>query len=167
LVLLLAFPLSAQEAKPRIYRVDDSVYRGEQPTRQDIPKLASRGIRTVLDLRGALDHKAWEQQAVEAAGMRYIRVGLSGFFQPTEHQLDTILALLESPTLGPIFVHCRRGADRSGLVIACYRISHDHWTNAEAMQEARQHGFSRLEVLMQRYIQHFKPASPANEGGPR
>ena len=113
----------------------------------------------MLDLRGALDHKPWEQQAVEAAGMRYIRVGLSGFFAPTEHQIDKILEVLDNPALGPIFIHCRRGADRSGLVIACYRITHDHWTNAQAMREARQQGFSGLEILMHRYIDHFKVAS--------
>ena len=163
LVLFLAAPICAQEAKPRLYRVDDNVYRGLQPTRQDIAGLASSGIRTVLDLRGALDHKGWEQQAVEAAGMRYIRVGMSGFFAPSNRQIDKILAVLQDPTLGPIFVHCRRGADRSGLVIACYRISHDNWTNAQAMVEARQQGFSRLEVLMHRYVQHFKAASPSAE----
>ena len=159
LVVLLAVPMYAQEVRPGLYRVDNNIYRGQQPTRQDIANLASSGIRTVLDLRGVLDHKPWEQQAVEAAGMRYIRVGLSGFFAPTQHQIDKILEVLDNPALGPIFVHCRRGADRSGVVIACYRITHDHWTNAQAMEEARQQGFSRLEVLMQRYIRHFKAAS--------
>ena len=156
LVLFLAAPLCAQEANPRLYRVDNNVYRGKQPTRQDIANLASHGIRTVLDLRGALDHKGWEQEAVEAAGMRYIRIGMSGFFAPSDRTMDKILAALDDPALGPIFVHCRRGADRSGMVIACYRITHDHWTNAQAMAEARQQGFSGFEILMERYIQHFK-----------
>jgi tyrosine-protein phosphatase SIW14 len=161
MVVLLAAPLWAQDAKPRLYRVDDNVYRGLQPTRQDVTDLASRGIRTVLDLRGALDHKGWEQQAVQAAGMRYIRIGMSGFFAPSDRQIDKILAVLDDPAVGPIFLHCRRGADRSGVVIACYRITHDHWTNAQAMVEARQQGFSRLEVLMERYIKHFKAGSPS------
>lgn len=161
LVLLLAGSIYAQQTKPVLYRVDDDVYRGRQPTREDIAILAKSGIRTVLDLRGVLDHKGWEQQAVEAAGMRYIRIGMSGFLAPTDHKIDKILALLDNPTLGPIFLHCRRGADRSGVVIACYRITHDHWTSAQAMEEARQQGFSRFEVLMERYIKHFRAASPA------
>ena len=120
--LLLLVPLSAQDAKLQIYRVDDHVYRGKQPTRQDIAGLAGSGVRTVLDLRGTVDHEKWEQQAVEAAGMKYVRIGLSGIFAPTDRQIDKILAVLEDPALGPVFVHCRRGADRSGVVIACYRI---------------------------------------------
>ena len=159
--LLLLGRLSAQDAKFQIYRVDDHVYRGKQPARQDIPSLAASGVRTVLDLRGAMDHQKWEQQAVEAVGMKYVRIGLSGLFAPTDRQIDKILAVLEDPTRGPVFVHCRRGADRSGVVIACYRIVHDHWTNAQAMEEARQQGFSRLEVLMQHYIQHFHSSPTA------
>jgi protein tyrosine/serine phosphatase len=156
-VFLLTLHASAQDVKPAVYRVDENVFRGKQPTKAEIPELATRGIKTVLDLRGGLGHQQWERQAVEAAGMKYVRVGLSGLFGPTQQQIDSILAVLENPGLGPIFVHCRRGADRSGLVVACYRIDHDHWTNAQAMQEAREQGFSRLEVLMRRYIEHFAP----------
>jgi tyrosine-protein phosphatase SIW14 len=159
--LLLVLSVSAQSAKPWLYRVDQNVFRGKQPTRQEISELAAMGIKTVLDLRGGLGHKGWERKAVEAAGMRYVRIGLSGFLPPTETQMDRILAVLENPSLSPIFVHCRRGADRSGLVIACYRIAHDHWTNAQAMQEARAQGFSRLEVLMRRYVKHFTAVDPA------
>jgi hypothetical protein len=43
------------------------------------------------------------------------------------------------------------------MVVACYRIAHDHWTNVEAMQEARDDGLSRFEVLMQIFVRHFRP----------
>jgi protein tyrosine/serine phosphatase len=154
--LLLAVCAYAQADKPLLYRVDDSIYRGRQPEKEDIPKLAQKGIKTVLDLRG-LVNKSWEKGLVEASGMHYVRVGLSGVFPPSKKQMDRILALLQDPSQAPIFVHCRRGADRSGLVIACYRMVHDHWTNQQAMQEAREQGFSRLEVLMRRYVQTFNP----------
>ncbi len=41
------------------------------------------------------------------------------------------------------------------MVLACYRIEHDHWTNARAMAEAPRLGFNRFEVLLRRYIAHF------------
>jgi len=156
--ILLASCVPAQDAKAVFYRVDANVYRGRQPDRDDIPKLAAAGIKTVLDLRG-FAHKDWEKGAVEAAGMRYVRVGLSGFFAPSSSQIDHVLAILEDPKGAPIFVHCRRGADRSGVVVACYRIVHDHWTNEEAMKEAREQGFSGFEVLMERYIRHFRASA--------
>ena len=151
-LLLLSLCASAQHENLAVYRVDENVFRGKQPTKIDVPELAARGIKTVLDLRGGMP---WERQAVEAAGMKYVRIGLSGLFAPTEQQMDKILAVLENPALVPVFVHCRRGADRTGLVIACYRIDHDRWTNAQAMKEAREQGFSRLKILMRRYVEHF------------
>jgi protein tyrosine/serine phosphatase len=141
-LLLFAVPAFSQEASLRLYRVDDHVYRGPQPGHEDLATLAGRGIRTVLDLRGSIDHKRWEQTAVEAAGMKYIRIGLSGVFPPSTEQMNRILRILENPALSPVFLHCRRGADRSGMVIACYRIEHDHWTNAEAMSART--GFQRV-----------------------
>jgi protein tyrosine/serine phosphatase len=89
--------------------------------------------------------------------MQYVRVGLSGFFAPTCKKMNQVLTVLEDSGKAPIFIHCRRGADRSGMVVACYRIAHDHWTNVEAMQEARDDGLSRFEVLMQIFVRHFRP----------
>jgi hypothetical protein len=43
------------------------------------------------------------------------------------------------------------------MVIACYRIAQDHWTNAEALAEARRNGLFPLELLMRRYVLHFQP----------
>jgi protein tyrosine/serine phosphatase len=57
----------------------------------------------------------------------------------------------------PVFVHCRRGKDRTGTVIACYRIQHDGWTNIHALEEAKSHGMSFAERSMRAYILHFKP----------
>jgi protein tyrosine/serine phosphatase len=160
-VLLFVAPICAQESKARPYRVDDNVYRGKQPKKEDIPKLAAMGVKTVLDLRERFERKQWERGAVEAAGMQYVRIGLPGTLEPTSREIDKILALLEDPTRGPVFIHCRRGADRTGLVIACYRIAHDHWTNAEALKEAREQGLSPFEILMRRYIEHYRAPEPA------
>lgn len=77
--------------------------------------------------------------------MEYVSVGLSGIFLPTKKQMSDILALLEDASRGPVFVHCRRGADRTGVVIACYRIAHDHWTTEQAIREAHEQGFSRAD----------------------
>jgi protein tyrosine/serine phosphatase len=35
---------------------------------------------------------------------------------------------------GPVYVHCRKGHDRTGVVIACFRIAHDGWSNEKAIQ---------------------------------
>jgi protein tyrosine/serine phosphatase len=58
---------------------------------------------------------------------------------------------------GPIFLHCRRGKDRTGTIVACYRIQHDNWDNRRALEEAGHFGMSSLERAMRSYIEHFTP----------
>jgi tyrosine-protein phosphatase SIW14 len=149
--------LSAQAEIRGLHRIDDHIYRGKQPGNEDYAELAQMGIKTVLDLRGGRFHKPRERKQVEAAGMHYISIRLSGIFPPKPQQIRQVLEVLENPARGPIYVHCRTGDDRVGLVIACYRIDHDHWTNEQALEEARQDGIHRVEILMRRYIRHFQP----------
>lgn len=156
--LLLAVCVSAQAAAPRIYRIDEHVYRGKQPNSAEFLELAKMGIHTVLDLRGGMIHKPHERRLAEAAGMQYISVRLSGIFAPKDRQIAEILTVLDNPARWPVFVHCRRGDNRLGMAIACYRMAHDHWTNQQAFDEARSFGISRFEVLMRRYILRFDPA---------
>ncbi len=91
--------------------------------------------------------------------MQYISIRLSGIWAPKKEQIAEILAVLEDPAREPVFVHCRRGDDRVGMVIACYRIAHDHWTNEQALKEARLDGINPLEVLMKRFVRHFDPST--------
>jgi len=113
--LLLSLCASAQSETTFLYRVDDHVYRGRQPKKEEFAKLSQMGIKTVLDLRGGFVYKPWERKVAEAAGLQYVRIGLSGIFPPTEKQVQKILALLEDPAQAPVFAHCRRGADRRGF----------------------------------------------------
>jgi tyrosine-protein phosphatase SIW14 len=156
--LLLCFSVAARAEVAHFYRIDDHVYRGTQPKAGDFDELAGRGIKTVLDLRGGIFHGPRERKLVEAAGMNYIAIRLSGIWEPKREQMAKILTILEDPARAPIFVHCRRGDDRVGMVIACYRIAHDHWTNDRALKEANLDGINPLEVLMKRYIRHFDPS---------
>lgn len=142
------------------HQVDDHVYRGGQPTPAGFKNLARIGIKTIIDLRGG-DQRKDEQKIVEKAGMHYVHVPLFGLRAPTDQQVATVFAVLNDPSAWPVFVHCRRGADRTGTIIACYRIAHDHWANQKALEEARMHGMSWIEHAMMRYVLQFQaPASP-------
>ncbi len=139
------------------HQVDEHVYRGAQPHGEGFSGLAKLGIKTVIDLRGEKS----EQTAVESAGMHYVRLAWSGFKAPDQSQIGAVLSLLNDNSAWPVFVHCRRGADRTGTAIACYRIEHDHWTNRQALDEAKTFGMSSMEKAMQRFILHFAALPPA------
>ena len=163
-VLALALSLAGLQAAsisdvsgvPNFHQVDEHVYRGAQPSGEGFTGLAKIGIKTVIDLRGEKS----EGTAVERAGMHYIRMPWSGYKAPDDSQIATVLSLLNDNSAWPVFVHCRRGADRTGTAIACYRISHDHWNNQQALAEAKTFGMSSTEILMQRFILRFT-APPA------
>ena len=156
-VLLLFISVPAAAELRNLHRVDEHIYRGKQPGRSDFQELADMGIRTVLDLRGGRIHKPRERNSVESAGMQYVSIRLSGIWEPKDRQIAQALNVLEDPKRWPVFIHCWRGDDRIGMVIACYRIQHDHWTNQQALEEANRLGLHRFEMLIRRYIRHFDP----------
>ncbi len=142
---------------PNFHQVDEHVYRGAQPHGQGFDGLAKIGIKTVIDLRGERS----EETAVERTGMHYVRLPWSGYKAPADSQIAAVLSLLNDNSAWPVFIHCRRGADRTGTAIACYRITHDHWTNQQALAEAKTFGMSSMEVAMQRFILAFvSPVAP-------
>lgn len=148
---------------PNFHTIDEHLYRGAQPSEEGFKNLAKLGIKVVIDLREGKEHAAYEKKVVESAGMKYISVPMRGLSAPTDEQMATVFALLGDSSGWPAFVHCKRGADRTGTVIACYRISHDHWQNEKALEEAKLYGMSRIERAMQRYILDFKSSTPAKQ----
>jgi len=133
------------------------VYRGAQPTEEGFRNLAKLGIKTVVDLRETDARSMAEEKTVTAAGMQYINVPMTGLTPPTREELARILPLLQDSSAGPVFVHCKRGADRTGAVIAVYRIEHDQWENGRALSEAKALGMGTFQLPRQSYIRAYEP----------
>lgn len=151
------FAASTIEGVGNFQKVDDHVYRGAQPTPQGFSNLNKLGIKVVVDLREPGDRSVFENKIVSAAGMKYISVPMSGLATPSNESVRKVLSLLEDNSAGPVFVHCRRGADRTGGVIACYRIEHDGWKNDKALLEARSLGMSWFQKAIQSYVRKYQP----------
>ena len=156
---LLSAP--ANPAGVRNFRkVNDWVYRGAQPTDEGFASLAKLGVKTVVDLRQIGEHSQTHEQAVvEADGMHYVSIPMKGMSTPSDEQVSRVIGLLNDTTAEPVFVHCQRGADRTGAVIACYRIGHDHWEAKTALAEARALGMSWYQRALQSYVLHYKLSS--------
>jgi uncharacterized protein (TIGR01244 family) len=143
---------------PNFHQVNEHVYRGGQPLPEAWPSLAKLGVKTVIDLRRDDEHSTLaEAQAVTAAGMNYVNVPMNGVVAPTKEQIAKAIELLNSNE--PVFVHCKRGADRTGTVIACYRISHDHWRHEQALQEAKSLGMGWVQMGLKHFILAFQPTT--------
>jgi protein tyrosine/serine phosphatase len=147
---------SREELLPNFHQVNEHLYRGGQPLPGGIKRLSALGIKTIINLRGLNEKSRAEEEEARLAGLRYIRVPMSGMKRPSDERVEEVLAIINQPENWPIFVHCKHGEDRTGTIIAVYRISHDNWTYERAKEEARNHGFSRMQFLMKDYIKDYE-----------
>ena len=153
-ITLIAQPVGV----PNFRQVSESVYRGAQPSPEGFRTLAKLGIKTVVDLRHKNSQARVEQRRVEALGMRFLSVPMT-MGAPTDQQVSRVLETL-GPNAGPVFVHCHGGRDRTGTVIACYRIAHDQWDSEKALDEAKSAGMRmRRDLEMEKFVRMFRPAS--------
>lgn len=56
---------------------------------------------------------------------------------PIDDDIRKAFSVLFDASQAPVFVHCREGKDRTGMIIGCYRIAHGQWTNRRALAEAK------------------------------
>lgn len=143
---------------PNFQRVSAQLFRGGQPTREGIAALAQLGIRTIIDLRDRTGIPSVERRQAQAHGIRYHRIPLGKLRPPARATMDRILRILADPESRPVYVHCRRGCDRTGAVIACHRIANEDWTAEEAITEARKHGMIKSQFLKRFFIRRFHRA---------
>jgi len=156
--VLASIPVLASDV-PGIHnfdRVDNHVYRGGQPSEEGFKYLAKSGVKTVVDLREADSRAKAEERTVTADGMTYVNVPMTGLTPPSEAEIAKLLSLLEDPNSGPVFVHCKRGADRTGAVVAAYHIHHDKWDNSHALADAKAHSMSPFQIPRQNFIRNFE-----------
>jgi len=160
-VLLLAHAIlygADRPAPPHVRNfgeINQHLYRGAAPSPVALQELRALGVKVIVDLRLAGEGPEAESLAVRNLGMKYVNVPLAAWSAPTRAQLEQLLPVLFHSDSEPVFIHCRRGKDRTGTVLACYRIQHDNWNNRQALEEAKAYGMSRLERRMQDYVLHF------------
>jgi tyrosine-protein phosphatase SIW14 len=144
-----------KEILPNFHQVNEHLYRGAQPQAGGMKELAARGIKTVINLRGPDEGTRAEEAEAESAGLRYYSVPLPGFGRPRDEQVEKVLALIDDAKNWPVFVHCHHGEDRTGTIIAVYRISREGWTVEQAKKEAKHYGMSRFQFAMKDYIEDY------------
>lgn len=159
LLSLLAAVAASQELGcrelPNFHKISDGLYRGAQPLDGGMKKLAELGVKSVVNLRGEDDLSRAEQKEAEAAGLRYFNVSMPGLSGPSDEQIARVIAIIDDSQNQPVFIHCKRGSDRTGTIAAIYRIRHDGWTADRAIAEAKARGMSWAEFGMRGYISDY------------
>jgi protein tyrosine/serine phosphatase len=157
--LLLIFPLLLQgQSAVRInscglenmYRIDKDVYRSEQPAAEHFVALEKYGIREILNLRYWHSNEAKMSQT----SMKSHRVRMNAH-DANNSAVVKALKIIASRK-GAILIHCRHGSDRTGLIVAMYRLVFQNWSKKDAIDEmlSKQFGFHGIYKNLVRYIEH-------------
>lgn len=166
LLLAAAVLLNAQstvpgraKGVPNFHRVNEHIYRGGQPSEAGLEALHAMGVKTVLDLRPTTERTVHEDKLLESRGMKYVNIPMPALGAPTLESVQNAIQVLTTDKAWPIFVHCQRGADRTGTVVACYRIQMEGWTSIRAMQEAEHLGLAPFQTGKKHFILSWNPPS--------
>lgn len=131
-----------------------AVYRSGQPTEDDWGYLEQLGIKTVIKLN-QFSGKVSSEDEVKAARAHHIAIipvymppedlphNLDLSAHPDKKVLEQALSALANSNR-PVLVHCSHGKDRTGLVIAAYRIRYNNWCKKDAIKEMEYYGTNPL-----------------------
>jgi protein tyrosine phosphatase (PTP) superfamily phosphohydrolase (DUF442 family) len=160
LLLLMSFTIIAEGADqypelPRIHQISERLYRGAQPRPGGLRRLTELGINTVINLRGADAQTRADEAEARSLGLNYFNIPLPIWGRPNDADVRRILEIIDAPESGHVFVHCRDGIDRTGMIAALHRINSEGWTTQKATTEAMQSGMRRHQYWMRDYIGDF------------
>lgn len=134
-----------------VARVGPHLYRGGTPQPEGIATLAQLGVKTIVSLRHF--HHRTEAATAKKAGLRYVWLPIPSSGTPSAATLTEFLALVQDPKAQPVYVHCYRGKDRTGVMIAAYRILVEGWSKKDAMSEMQAFGFFDGWVRLKRWVE--------------
>lgn len=118
-----------------LYKVDDGLYRSEQPHRSEFQKISELGIKEILNLR---QYHSDDDEAVDTdLVLHHINIDTASI---AEAQVGAALKVICNRK-GPLLVHCWHGSDRTGAIIASYRVVIGGWTKEKAIEELLEGGY--------------------------
>ena len=165
-VLLVAAPLvygNLREYHLRNFRVvqDGVLYRSSQLSPPGLDRVIhDYGIRTVVSFRygepaGTPPPDLWEENFCRKIGIDYVRIAMVGTDVWTEPAgggpppamtaLNQFQDVMADPKRYPVLAHCFRGAHRTGVHCALFRMEQQGWSNADAIAELKALGYANLE----------------------
>ncbi|HEV7698977.1 MAG TPA: tyrosine-protein phosphatase [Pyrinomonadaceae bacterium] len=112
-------------------QLDERMYRGARPGKNDFATLKSIGIDTIIDLT---DNTPEEQGLAEAAGLKYVNIPIKDKSYPTDEAVTKFIETMNNPETGKFFVHCAGGRHRTADMAAIYRFQQG-WDYDKIYQE--------------------------------
>jgi protein tyrosine phosphatase (PTP) superfamily phosphohydrolase (DUF442 family) len=118
------------------HKFSEGLYRGAQPSAEGMRQLKGLGIKTVVSLRSF--HS--DRDEIGNIDLGYEHIYMKAW-HAEDKEVVRFLKIVTDPNRMPVFVHCQRGADRTGTMCAIYRIAVEGWSKDKAIEEMTKGGF--------------------------
>lgn len=154
-----------RQGLPNLYQVSPVLYRSAQPEVEGLLLLNQQSarayglpveIKTVLSLR----NNAGDAALVKPSGVRYEQIRFNTW-DVRDEDVVQFLKIVRNPANQPVLLHCKHGSDRTGMMVAIYRIVEQGWSKEDAIAEMTQGGFGYHPIWSNliRYIQKLDVAA--------
>ncbi len=147
---------------PNFFQVTPTLYRGAQPTAEGMRALEAMGVKTVLSLRAFND----DESLLPQTKLAHPRIRFNTW-HPEDEDVVRFLRIVTDPANAPVFVHCQHGSDRTGTMIAIYRVAVQGWDREEAIREMVEggYGFHPMWENLKTYIRRLDIDAIKREAG--
>ncbi len=122
---------------PNLHQVTTNLYRGAQPTSEGMKQLKALGVKTVINLRSYHSDK----DEVSGTDLKSVRFTTQPWDADNKDVVTFLKVMADTNNL-PAMVHCQRGADRTGMMCAMYRVVFCGWNKKDAIDEMKHGGFA-------------------------
>ena len=120
---------------PNLFKVSNHLYRSAQPSTVGFKTLESLGIYKVLNLRQY--HDDLDIVKTTPIVLQHLPINTRNFGE--KEITEALQVIAESNE--PLLVHCWHGADRTGTIVAAYRMVCQGWTKEQALTELTDGGY--------------------------
>lgn len=117
-----------------LHRVTPTLWRSSLPDAQGFAAADALGIRTIVNLRPMPDVVPGPKHAT----LEHIPVWT---WHVTDNEIFDFLRIASDPAKQPVLVHCQHGADRTGVMVAAYRVVVQDWSKDDAIREMQRGGY--------------------------
>lgn len=150
-------------------KVNDAIYRGARLTSVEaVEYLKSINVKNVINLQGGDLNSdirivipwlepgekpeviAKEKATSLSLGLGYYHSPLNSLEPVTrdeDKEIDEVLSFMHDKNNQPVFIHCEHGADRTGLLVALYRVKYEGVNVEVARNEWIKNGHNKLHQI--------------------